>query len=170
MRGQRGVVRRVAVVHQKPAAGPERAGHAPEHRHVLPLPEIAEAREKTDHRVELGPVGEPPHVGPDEAQPAALAVRAARLAQHERGEIDAQRPVAAARQLGRVPAEAAGDVEHARAGPEAEDSLGEIYLRACAPGRQGGPIGGEVSRIEEPTEPLARRRHVTVRRARGTRR
>src|SRR5262245_17644641 len=39
MHRQRDVVRRVAMIHQKPTARPERAGHAPERRHVLALAE-----------------------------------------------------------------------------------------------------------------------------------
>src|SRR5262245_20636419 len=53
MRGQRDVVRRVAMIHQKPPTRLERAAHAPKRGQVLALAEVAEAREETDHRVEL---------------------------------------------------------------------------------------------------------------------
>src|SRR5258706_611554 len=61
--------------------------------------------------------------------------------------------------LAGVAPEAAGHVEDARAGAEREHAGREVDLRPRALPVRGGPVRGEVGRVEEAPEPLPRDRH-----------
>ena len=108
--------------------------------------------------VELGAIGHSAHVAADEAEPRVFAIRSAGGTEHGGREIHADHRVAAPGKLAGVPPEAAGHVEHTRAGPEREHPGHEVDLRPRAP-LHGGPVRRQVGGVEEAPEPLARRRH-----------
>src|SRR5215471_16878530 len=60
--GQRRVVRRIPMVDEETATGPERPRHAAQDRLVLAGREVSEAGKKAEHRVELRREVEAPHV------------------------------------------------------------------------------------------------------------
>src|SRR5262249_55322334 len=64
--GQRRVVRRIPMVDEETATGPERPRHAVQDRLVLAGREVSEARKKAEHCVELRREVEAPHVAAHE--------------------------------------------------------------------------------------------------------
>src|SRR5262249_56031342 len=105
----------VARVDDEGAAGLERAPEAVEHQPVLVVREVADRAEEVHRQIELA---RELHVADvlalEHDRDARLAGRLARAAQLGLAEVHTGRVAAAARELDRVPAEAAGRIEHPR--------------------------------------------------------
>src|SRR2546425_10583801 len=120
----------VEQLHQELSPRPERAGNAPQDLTVLCRSvEVSERREHRDRRIEGVAVWEAAHVPLDERRlDAGVARGLAGLREERGGEVEARHAIPALRELDRVAAGAARDVENATALPEMEDLVDRLDL------------------------------------------